>query len=147
MEPLPPWLCAVGHHLVESAVFPIEPNHVLVNEYDPGQGILPHEDGPLYFPQVAIVSLGSGLVLDFLSKHSRERVESVLLQPRSLFIFRDDAYRTYLHTIAERTTDFIDEKVVNIHSVPNVQVGSTIQRTRRVSLTIRIVRKVRAENK
>src|SRR5256885_13581058 len=26
------------------------PNHVLINEYLPGQGIMPHEDGPAYYP-------------------------------------------------------------------------------------------------
>ncbi len=40
------------------------PNHCLVNEYLPGQGILPHEDGAAYFPCVATVSLGSHALLD-----------------------------------------------------------------------------------
>ena len=76
------------------------PNHVLVNEYTPGQGIMvcvcvcvcvcarvwtvhihcvihhysisftlcqPHEDGPLYSPTVATISLGSHTLLDFYS--------------------------------------------------------------------------------
>ena len=30
------------------------PNHVLLNEYQPGQGIDAHRDGPLYAPRVAI---------------------------------------------------------------------------------------------
>ncbi|SNX83477.1 uncharacterized protein MEPE_02184 [Melanopsichium pennsylvanicum] len=41
-----------------------EPNHCLVNEYTPGQGIMPHEDGPAYFPAVATISLGSHTLLD-----------------------------------------------------------------------------------
>ena len=32
------------------------PNHVLVNEYLPGQGIMPHTDGPLFHPTIATVS-------------------------------------------------------------------------------------------
>ena len=35
------------------------PNHVIMNEYLPGQGIMPHEDGPSYHPVVATISLGS----------------------------------------------------------------------------------------
>ena len=31
------------------------PNHVLVNEYLPGQGIMPHTDGPLFHPTIATV--------------------------------------------------------------------------------------------
>ena len=64
------------------------PNHVLVNEYTPGQGIMvnvlmkivcnwmlldhlllpwpqPHQDGPLYHPIVTTISLGSHTLLDF----------------------------------------------------------------------------------
>ncbi len=41
-----------------------EPNHCLVNEYLSGQGIMPHEDGPAYFPAVATISLGSHTLLD-----------------------------------------------------------------------------------
>ncbi|KIS69847.1 uncharacterized protein UMAG_10133 [Mycosarcoma maydis] len=41
-----------------------EPNHCLVNEYLAGQGIMPHEDGPAYFPAVATISLGSHVLLD-----------------------------------------------------------------------------------
>lgn len=40
------------------------PNQVLINEYLPGQGISPHEDGPAYQPAVATLSLGSGSCLD-----------------------------------------------------------------------------------
>jgi alkylated DNA repair protein alkB family protein 6 len=41
---------------------------VLVNEYRPGEGIMPHEDGSAYAEVVATVSLGAGLCLDVLSK-------------------------------------------------------------------------------
>lgn len=41
-----------------------QPNHCLVNEYLPGQGIMPHEDGPAYYPAVATISLGSHTLLD-----------------------------------------------------------------------------------
>ena len=49
---------------------PPPPNHALVNCYSPGEGIMPHEDGPLYHPAAAIVSLGSWAVLRFYSKRS-----------------------------------------------------------------------------
>jgi len=46
-------------------VFPQRPNHVLVNEYLPGSGILPHTDGPAFFPLVSTVTLSSHGLLDF----------------------------------------------------------------------------------
>jgi alkylated DNA repair protein alkB family protein 6 len=50
-----------------------KPNHVLINEYHAGQGIMPHEDGPAYWPVVATVSLGSALVLDIYEKDEKGR--------------------------------------------------------------------------
>ncbi len=49
------------------------PNHVLINEYQPGQGIMPHEDGAAYWPVVATVSLGAPIVLDIYGKDSDGR--------------------------------------------------------------------------
>lgn len=38
----------------------------------PGEGIMPHEDGPLYHPAVAILSLGNPAVVRFARKRSAE---------------------------------------------------------------------------
>ena len=46
------------------------PNHVLLNEYQPGEGIMAHKDGPLYLNWVVIISLGSNSGFDFVSKPS-----------------------------------------------------------------------------
>ncbi|RZC83328.1 hypothetical protein C5167_046116 [Papaver somniferum] len=54
----------------EAGLFPSPINHVLINEYLPDQGIMPHQDGPAYFPVVAIISLGSPAVMNF-TPHSR----------------------------------------------------------------------------
>ncbi|RMX86265.1 hypothetical protein D0868_15189 [Hortaea werneckii] len=43
-------------------------NHCLINEYHPGQGIMPHEDGAAYHPVVATVSLNGSLVLEITPK-------------------------------------------------------------------------------
>ena len=45
-----------------------EPNHVLLNAYMPGQGIMAHQDGPLYHPGACIVSLSSPTVMHFTRK-------------------------------------------------------------------------------
>jgi alkylated DNA repair protein alkB homolog 6 len=49
------------------------PNHVLINEYKPGEGIMPHEDGSAYARVVATVSLGASICLDITSKPGRDR--------------------------------------------------------------------------
>ncbi|KAL4297707.1 hypothetical protein GQ457_12G003720 [Hibiscus cannabinus] len=107
-QDLPPWLAKITERICEeSGLFPSAINHVLINEYLPNQGIMPHQDGPAYYPVVAILSLGSPVVMDF-TPHSRldsckntltdnngaekHRPFSALLMPRSLLIFKDDAY-------------------------------------------------------
>ncbi|KAJ5384678.1 hypothetical protein N7517_002589 [Penicillium concentricum] len=104
------------------------PNHVLVNEYQPGQGIMPHEDGAAYYPLVATVSLGAPIVLDVYDKHTQsdrgsgtqikagrdvagmlERNQRpqyrVLQERRSLLITRGKMYTDLLHGIEGTTRD------------------------------------------
>lgn len=65
------------------------PNHVLVNEYQPGEGIMPHEDGPAYYPMVATVSLGAPIVLDVFKKSEEGEGKArfrILQEPRRYVI-------------------------------------------------------------
>ncbi|GIL86600.1 hypothetical protein Vretimale_11510 [Volvox reticuliferus] len=71
--PLPSWLQPLLTRLAaeggEGGLYGGQPpNHVLVNSYMPGEGIMPHEDGPAYHPVVAILSLGAPAVLRFRRK-------------------------------------------------------------------------------
>ncbi|KNZ46854.1 hypothetical protein VP01_68g15 [Puccinia sorghi] len=54
-----------------SSVVAQPPNHCLVNEYHPGDGILPHLDGPAYLPTVATISLESDTVYEFYCQADR----------------------------------------------------------------------------
>ncbi|KAM3911701.1 alpha-ketoglutarate-dependent dioxygenase alkB homolog 6 [Leptodactylus fuscus] len=158
-EKLPAWLQTYSDKISSLEVFGGNcANHVLVNEYNPGEGIMPHEDGPLYYPTVTTISLGSHTLLDFylpISRHSsgedeedqvprteeQRHVLSLLLEPRSLFILREDLYKTYLHGICPLTEDTLDPKVANLGQC-KAQLGETLTRRTRVSLTIRFVPKV-----
>ncbi|KAL2470053.1 oxidoreductase [Abeliophyllum distichum] len=140
-QDLPPWLKQITHRISEeSRLFPSEINHVLINEYLPDQGIMPHQDGPAYVPVVAILSLGSSVVMDFTphpslnnstdtsgnniddktskpahmamnSSQGLNRSFSVVLMPRSLLIFKDKAYSDYLHGIKDCEMQRYDEAV------------------------------------
>ncbi len=158
-EPIPPWLQTCIKKIDDLAVFGDKtPNHVLVNEYLPGQGIMPHLDGPMYHPIVSTISLGCHTLLDFYKPLPDDASEtsgdaqcasfadrhfaSVLLQPRSLILVMDEMYTKYLHGIAERTEDVITDKVANTEEC-RVSSGDILNRaTTRVSLTIRHVPKV-----
>ncbi|KAL6883652.1 hypothetical protein ACP4OV_011066 [Aristida adscensionis] len=70
-QTLPSWLTKITDRICQwSGLFPSAINHVLINEYHPGQGIMPHQDGPAYYPVVAIISLASPVVIDF-TPHQR----------------------------------------------------------------------------
>ncbi|CAI7838780.1 unnamed protein product, partial [Closterium sp. NIES-53] len=167
-QPLPQWLQSFTSRLSADlrSVFPSPINHVLVNEYQEGQGIMPHQDGPAYFPCVAILSLGLPGTMAF-SPHQRllecreEREggaeeagdgkdemgqeeagkrdlsgdalvmrESAALPPRSLLVFKDQAYTDYLHAATALasseavSSDFSSSD--NPHSPTSTPTSSTL---------------------
>jgi len=111
-EPLPTWLEKFSELLCKENITAKKTNHVLLNEYHPGVGIMPHTDGPLYHPYVVILSLGSHTCFEFYKDYPSYKEEDILtkllIEPRSLLIFKDDAYDKFLHSIADRDVDFID---------------------------------------
>ena len=91
-------------------------NHVLVNRYGPDDGILHHEDGPCYYPSVAIISLNESCILSWKEKlksnydkgkeKHKEKEENndndvceIFLEPNSCVLFSHDLYNSYLHGI------------------------------------------------
>ena len=67
---------------------------------------------------------------------------SILLEPNSLLVLKDDMYNKYLHGIAETTKDIISEHICNLEELGVKRtVGTTLQRSTRISLTIRNVPK------
>lgn len=127
------------------------PNHVLINEYPPGVGIMPHKDGAAYHPVVCTVSLGATLCLNmYKSKDDGaldpEPAYRILQEPRSLLISTDDLYTEYLHGIAdvEQDVDLCADTVVNWNMLraPETFTNGQNHRATRTSLTFRDVLKV-----
>lgn len=121
-----------------------EPNHVLINEYKPGQGIMAHQDGPLYAPRVAIVSLGSSSSFHFYDSlaHARDGVPIVrlILEPRSLLVFGEHAYKGWWHEVPEGTQDRATGKEANIDALSLAwKKDREMPRRTRLSLTVRHV--------
>lgn len=56
-----------------------EMNHVLINEYQPGQGIMAHTDGPAYSTVVATISTGGGQILNIRNKETKEIIHSGII--------------------------------------------------------------------
>ncbi|KAJ9150814.1 Calpain [Pleurostoma richardsiae] len=127
------------------------PNHVLINEYPSGIGIMPHKDGTAYHPVVCTVSLGSSLCLDIYKTKEDgalqpEPVYRILQEPRSLLITTEDLYTDYLHGIADtdKDIDLSEETIANwslLRSPTSFEGGRNLRQTR-TSLTYRDVLKV-----
>ena len=124
------------------------PNHCLINEYLPGQGIHAHEDGDAYYPVVATVSLGSHIVLNVKSKAGGEHVGEwrILQEPKSLLITTGSLYTDFLHGISEVEFDEKLERgsIINWDLLGDqaTYAEGWVIREKRVSLTFRDVKKV-----
>lgn len=149
-------LAEIATLLVQRGVFPAEepPNHVLLNGYSPGQGILPHTDGPAYASRTATLSLMSSVVLEFRKRLSSDEIGSdgasssaaaaaakmiqVLLEPGSMIVFEDEAYLDYCHGIPmDAPADIATSECVNAPE------GTVVSRGHRFSLTFRHKKKAR----
>ena len=126
LGPLPTWAAPILERLRTFGAFDRAPDQLIVNEYEPGQGIAPHVDCvPCFGPVVASLSLGSRCVMEF-SQRSTEDAVSILLPSRALLLLQGDARYLWRHAIRPRRNDRWD--------------GAMLPRGRRVSLTFRTVR-------
>lgn len=122
---LPDWLQSYAVRLQQEGLFNETPDQVIINEYQPGQGISAHIDCvPCFADTITSLSLGSPCIMYFTHSITGEKY-SLLLEPRSLLVLTGDARYEWQHSIAGRKTD--------------KHQGQIIRRTRRLSLTFRKV--------
>lgn len=122
---LPDWLEPEIGTLGGRGLFDPGPDQVIVNEYEPGQGIAPHVDCvPCFGPIIASLSLGGRVEMRFENIATGDQRET-LLPPRSLLVLTGPARYEWRHTIPARKSDVID--------------GRRVGRKRRISLTFRRV--------
>ena len=123
LGPLPDWLSAISKKLHDDAIFPSVPDQVIVNEYQPGQGISAHIDCvPCFADTIASLSLGSPCIMDFSNPKTGKK-KSIVLKEHSLIVLSGPARYEWQHAIPTRKSDIIN--------------GIKTERTRRVSLTFR----------
>lgn len=123
---LPDWAI----NLVDQAIAQKLTRHVfdqmIVNEYEPGQGIAKHVDcEPCFDDTIMSVSLGASCVMHFTSLQDKKLDIPLILEPMSVVVLANDARYQWQHSIRANK-----KEVVN---------GQTVVRARRVSLTFRKV--------
>ncbi|MBW3598141.1 MAG: alpha-ketoglutarate-dependent dioxygenase AlkB [Planctomycetes bacterium] len=125
LGPLPAWARPLAARLVAGGHMATVPDQLIVNEYEPGQGITAHVDCiPCFGPVVCSVTLGSQCVME-LSAAKGDEAESILLERRSLVVLAGESRFRWRHAIPSRKSDEIG--------------GRVLPRSRRVSLTFRTV--------
>lgn len=115
---------------------------------------MPHQDGPLYYPTVSTISLGSHTFLDFYKTFEEHKKKndysfenrysfSILIEPRSLIVLQDDMYNQFMHGIKEINQDVVEgNRIKNFKILGNhYSDGEILDRKTRISLTIRYVPK------
>lgn len=103
--PLPAWARETAARLVGEGLMDREAEQVIVNEYQPGQGISAHIDClPCFGPVIAAISLGSGCLMDFTHPGDDTKL-AVPLAPGSLLVMTGPARSTWRHAIAARKSD------------------------------------------
>lgn len=125
---LPGWAQAVAERLYRDGCAPDVPDQMIVNEYQPGQGISPHVDCvPCFGDTIISLTLGSTCVMTFDPLPPVRAIEQVqfFLRPGDLLVMSGEARYRWKHGIPPRKSDFVH--------------GMTIPRGRRVSLTFRSV--------
>ena len=121
---LPDWLSRLTQKLYdETGLFDRVPEQVIVNEYEPGQGIAMHIDHPGFGPTVCTISLLDDWEMDF-AKNWNDK-SPALLRRGSCVLLTDSSRSVWQHGIAPRKTEYQDDGRRN--------------RRRRLSLTFRTV--------
>jgi alkylated DNA repair dioxygenase AlkB len=122
---LPQWTTTLANRLFEEKYIGELPDQLIINEYEPGQGIANHVDcEPCFGDTIISISLGSSCIMDFINLRTKQKVE-VMLESGSLVVLSGEARYLWTHGIAQRKTDNFN--------------GLKTQRRLRISMTFRKV--------
>ena len=121
---MPPAIYSLSEKIVQQKILQSQPDQVIINEYDPGQGIRPHKDRNYFDNQICGINLGSGCIMRFIKIKGGDVVD-VEIPRRSLYVMQDEARYKWNHAIPPRKKDIIN--------------GNKQHRERRLSITYRKV--------
>jgi alkylated DNA repair dioxygenase AlkB len=100
-------------------------NQCIINNYYSGNGISPHVDNKKYGDVIGCISIGAGVLMNFIKNDESQELINVYIPPNSMYIISGKARTKYLHGIARRKYDYVN--------------GDFVKRKRRVSITFRRV--------
>lgn len=120
---LPNWSLSLAKSLKSQGFMSKVPDQLIINEYEPGQGIANHIDcEPCFENTVISLSLGSACVMDLINKNTKEKIE-LYLEPRSLVVLSNEARYDWTHGIKARKSDTFN----NIKTKRNTRISLTFR--------------------
>jgi alkylated DNA repair dioxygenase AlkB len=117
---LPGWAGEIAARLEHERLMPYLADQLIVTEYQPGQGLRPHVDAPIFADVIVGITLGSTTIMELTHQ---DHCEPIMLRPGSALVFSGEARDRWEHAIPAREAD--------------VWMNRTLHRSRRVSLTFR----------
>ncbi|KRX06145.1 hypothetical protein PPERSA_00025 [Pseudocohnilembus persalinus] len=111
-EKLPQFMQIIVDKIHEqSQITQYKPNHILLNEYPPQVGIMPHTDGPLYIPFVCSITFGCNALFKFYKNYQdykdKKFAVQLVLEDNCLCVFTQDLYENYLHCLEDIPIEYI----------------------------------------
>ncbi|RYE26618.1 MAG: alpha-ketoglutarate-dependent dioxygenase AlkB, partial [Sphingobacteriales bacterium] len=103
---MPPQIHVLSKTIVQQKLLDSQPDQVIINEYTPGEGIIPHKDRNYFENQICGVNLRSGCIMRFVKDRTRETID-LEIPRRSIYIMQDDARKKWKHGIPPRKKDNI----------------------------------------
>lgn len=98
-------------------------DQMIVNSYQPGEGIAPHVDLARFRDGIAVVSLLSSCVMTFRRCEDATLKRDVLLSPGDVILLSGDARYSWTHEINRKNEQ--------------VWLGNVLKQERRISVTLR----------
>ena len=98
------------------------PEQIIINKYEPGEGISPHIDAEIFGEPIITLSLKSSTTFIF---QKNDEIITFYLKPRTLVIMTGESRYLWKHSINPRKTDIIN--------------GKSIKRNTRISITYRLL--------
>lgn len=119
--PIPQFLIDLMQTMIERGHIKQMFDQIIINEYEPGQGITPHIDANVFGEPIISLSLNSNCAMLFQNSSQKIQTFELILPRRSLLILEKDARWKWMHSIPTRTHD------------------NLIKRGKRISITFRYV--------
>lgn len=101
-DPIPQFYFDIINPVLDEQKIECKFNQVLINEYQPGQGIAPHMDANIFGDIIVCLTINSGAIIKF---EYREDEFEFYMDNGDVYIMQDDARYLYKHSQPARKKD------------------------------------------